>query len=234
VNRWIGTVLSGLLPGVCALCGGPSDGGAVCEGCLRDLTRVGWACRQCGAPVSGGRLCGRCVQEAPPVDRTVAALAYVGPARQLVHALKFQAQLPIARSLGEVLAAEVQSQGGVAVEFLVPVPLHLHRLRERGFNQAREVAAVLCERLGVALAGPHTCRRRCATTPQSRLTGTRARRRNVAGVFAASPGAFSGRRVALVDDVMTTGSTVYELARAVRAAGAEWVEAWVCCRTGDA
>jgi len=222
-----------VMPSSCLLCGGSSPKGPVCTGCTRDLTRTGLVCGRCGSPISTYHLCPPCLRDPPPVDRTVAPLAYGGATRRLVHALKFEGRLPVAGCLGEILAREVTTQGDVAVDVLVPVPLHVARLRGRGFNQAAEIAAAVSKRLGIPLAPQHACLRHSGTIPQSQVQGRRARRRNVAGAFAVSWGAFSGQRVALVDDVMTTGSTVYELARAIRKAGAIRVEAWVCCRVGE-
>ncbi|MCU0934472.1 MAG: hypothetical protein MUF66_00045 [Gammaproteobacteria bacterium] len=120
-------------------------------------------------------------------------------------------------------------------DLLIPVPLHRRRLRQRGFNQSVEVARVLEERLGLALVPSGGVIRVRITVPQTELEGAAARQRNVAGAFHVEHRAVRGQRVALVDDVMTTGATLYELARAVRASGAVWVEAWVCCRArGDA
>jgi ComF family protein len=222
-----------IMPGSCLLCGGSSPEGPVCTGCIGDLSRTGVVCGRCGSPISTYDLCPQCLRDPPPVDRTVAPLAYGGATRRLVHALKFEGKLPVAVCFGEILAREVATQGGLAVDVLVPVPLHVTRLRGRGFNQAAEIAAAVSGRLGVPQAPQHTCRRHSGKMPQSRIQGRRARRRNVSGVFAVSRGAFLGQRVAVVDDVMTTGSTVYELARAIRKAGAVRVEAWVCSRVGE-
>lgn len=230
VDRWTGNVLSWAMPSACALCGDITSADPVCPACVSDLPRIVGACPRCGIPLPAPATCAACALEAPPVERVVAALEFRGSARALVHGLKFRGQLPLARTLGGELARAVRSGGPVSVDVVVPVPLHRRRLRERGFNQARELARVLASDFGVPLAPPGVVLRRRGTLPQTELAGVGARRRNVSGAFQAEPAGLSGRRVALLDDVMTTGATLYELARAVRAAGAAAVEVWTCCR----
>jgi ComF family protein len=164
------------------------------------------------------------------VDRVIAALEFQGTARALVHGLKFRGQLPLARTLGAELAGAVRARGPVSAELIVPVPLHRRRLRERGFNQSSELARVVGAELGLPVSSPGVVVRQRRTVPQTELEGAGARQRNVSGAFRVDPEAVAGRRVALLDDVMTTGATAYELARAVRAAGTVGVEVWVCCR----
>lgn len=246
VNKWTRNVLGRWLPSACALCGAEARGGPVCGQCLDDLPRLGSACVRCGVPlpsaglqgslagtpVPGVTLCGSCLREPPPLARCVAALEFRDTARALVHGLKFRGQLPFARPLGEVVARSVAERGPVEADLLLPVPLHPGRLRQRGFNQATEVARVVSRLLGMPLASPGTATRRRSTVAQTDLPGARARRRNVAGAFQVDSREVSGRRVVLLDDVMTTGATLYELARTVGAAGARQVEAWACCRAG--
>ena len=246
VNKWTRNVLGRWLPSACALCGAEARGGPVCGQCLDDLPRLGSACVRCGVPlpsaglqgslagtpVPGVTLCGSCLREPPPLARCVAALEFRDTARALVHGLKFRGQLPFARPLGEVVARSVAERGPVEADLLLPVPLHPGRLRQRGFNQATEVARVVSRLLGMPLASPGTATRRRSTVAQTDLPGARARRRNVAGAFQVDSREVSGRRVVLRDDGMTTGATLYELARTVGAAGARQVEAWACCRAG--
>ena len=144
----------------------------------------------------------------------------------MLQKLKFGHALPPGRVLGELLAGVVlHSQ----VDVLVPVPLHPHRLRERGFNQALEIARPVGRALGVPVV-PRACRRTRDTPPQSSL-GARARRRNPLDAFAATD-AISGARVALIDDVYTSGSTVAAVTHALLHAGAIRVEAWCVARAG--
>jgi ComF family protein len=146
-----------------------------------------------------------------------------------VHALKFEGRVSVAGTLAHLLLEALEGRGHGHPDLMLPVPLHPARLRARGFNQAAEVARRLGGDVGVAQAPWGVCRRTKATHPQSRLQGGAARARNVRGAFLVDPG-LAGSRVAIVDDVMTTGATLFELARALRRVGVAEVQAWVCCR----
>jgi ComF family protein len=144
----------------------------------------------------------------------------------LIHGFKFHKKLGLARLLGGLMAESLRDRIDVMPEALIPVPLHRLRLCERGFNQAMELARPVSRRLECSLAHDG-CRRVRATEMQSLLSAD-ARRRNVQGVFEITR-RFPGH-VAIIDDVMTTGSTVAELAQALRHAGAERVDVWVLAR----
>lgn len=170
-------------------------------------------------------MCGRCLKCPPAFDRTVAALAYAFPFDRLIPRLKYQGRLAVAPVLGECLAHAVSSQPHP--DCLVPMPLHRQRLRERGFNHATEVAQVVAKRLGLPL-DRSLCRRSRNTPPQMGLKHD-ARRRNVRGAFECTQD-LSGRRIAIVDDVMTTGTSLDELAATLKRAGAAEVQCWVVAR----
>jgi ComF family protein len=160
---------------------------------------------------------------------TITALRYVFPVDQLVLALKFAGRLPPGRLLGELLAESVAVACTKHPDVLVPVPLHPARLRERGFNQAMEIARPVSHALGVPVS-TRACRRIRATAPQSDLKG-KARRRNVRGAFIADEHV-AGLHVAVIDDVYTTGSTIAAVTAALRSAGAARVDAWCVARAG--
>ncbi len=209
----------------CVLCGGLADGTMLCAPCLASLPRASVAaCPRCGVP-SGGALCGACLRDPPAFDRTVAALVYEFPVDKLVQALKYGQRLALARLLGLLLAERVA--GAPRPDVLIPMPLHPARLAERGFNQALEIGRVLSRRLGLPLK-PTLAARQRDTAVQAALP-LNARRRNVKGAFVCTTGVRE-RHVALVDDVMTSGATVNELAQAARAAGAREVSVWVVAR----
>ena len=181
----------------------------------------------CGLPVPAhSRICGQCQQQESAIGRTVAPWLYQPPVDGLIQDLKFHGKLPAGRLLGAMLARCAAIRASPA-EAIVPLPLHHRRLRERGFNQAAEIARPLARELGIPLR-TGWLRRPTATGPQARLDRDE-RRHNIRGVFRAEPDV-RGRRIALLDDVVTTGSTVEEAARALRLAGAREVEVWAVAR----
>jgi ComF family protein len=226
VYKWLLSAQARLFPPHCLLCRARiSDNAGICPGCRHSLPRLGHACPQCAAPCAGGELCGRCQRRPPAFDTTLAALPYLPPIAQLIHQLKYHRRLDCAQLLGLLLGDAVESTAAPLPELLVPVPLHPARLRRRGYNQALEIARPLSRRFGIPLAAG-AARRLRPTPPQTELA-PRSRRRNVHGAFAAD---LNAAHVAVVDDVMTTGSTVDALAHALRRAGAGKVEVWVVAR----
>jgi ComF family protein len=232
VYRWIKKLQFWLLPPTCLLCGAPGESERdLCAGCHADLPLNSQACQQCGIPLryaSTELICGECQQQPPAFDRTFAPLLYQPPVDYLIKGLKFSGRLAAARLLGEWLGDALQQRVGNLPEYLIPVPLHPSRLRERGFNQSLELARPVARRLGIPLL-PQGVRRIRHTQPQTQLAAE-ARRSNVQGAFAVSR-LLQARHVAILDDVITTGSTVNEIARVLRAAGVEEIEVWACART---
>jgi ComF family protein len=155
-------------------------------------------------------------------------MSYAEPVRELVHRLKFKGNRAVGPVLGGVLAERLASSRGARPDILLPVPLHKARLRERGFNQAVEIARVVARSRGVPLA-LHGAGRVRRTEPQSQLQGVQARRANLRGAFRVD-GGVRGLHVVIVDDVVTTGATVGELSRELLRAGAQRVDVWACCR----
>ncbi|OAI51043.1 hypothetical protein AYO46_01670 [Betaproteobacteria bacterium SCGC AG-212-J23] len=209
--------------GTCFICRGAASA-TLCERCDADLPRLRQpVCPRCALESPAGALCGRCLAQPPRYDATIAALGYAFPADALVHALKFRGELALAPFLGKLILEKI-SPG--SVDCVVPVPLSIQRLRERGYNQAVEIARHLGGRLEI-----ESCARERDAPPQAGLD-REARRRNVRGAFRCNR-SFAGERVALVDDVMTTGATLDALAAALKDAGAASVVNWVICRTAD-
>ena len=211
-----------LFGGGCFLCRGQAQD-LLCPECDADLPRLDFPlCPRCALPSPGGATCGRCLAEKPAYDATRAALAYDFPADALVHALKFRGELALAGLLGSLLRPRL---GEDRIDCIVPVPLSPTRLRERGYNQAVEIARHLA-RPGLDLA---LCERTRESRPQMELPYDE-RQRNVRGAFRCTR-ALVGARIAVVDDVMTTGATLDELARTLKDAGAVHVSNWVVART---
>jgi ComF family protein len=171
-------------------------------------------------------VCGSCLRHPPAFDRTLAALAYAFPLDRMIPRLKYHGQLAIAPALGECLAKVAEQ--AARPDRLIPMPLHAARIRERGFNHASEIARDIAKRLRLPL-DTASCQRIRDTPPQMGLKHD-ARRRNVRGAFACS-GEVHGQHVALIDDVMTTGTSLDELAATLKRAGAREVTCWVVTRT---
>jgi len=230
--RWItasSPLIRFLLPRHCLLCGATTARNALlCAGCDAELPRNTIACRQCGLPLPALReRCGHCLKNPPHVDRSVIPLHYAEPVDRLIKDFKFQARFPAGQALAELLADTLLTRHDAKPEWIVPVPLHRQRLRERGFNQALELSRWLSRRLGIPVAA-EACRRRRATAVQSRLDAGE-RRRNIRHAFAIHQLPKAGH-LALVDDVVTTGHTVNELARVLKRAGVATVEVWAVAR----
>ena len=207
--------------GSCFICRGAARA-TLCEACDADLPRLREPlCPRCALESPAGAVCGRCLSDPPHYDATIAALAYRFPADELVHALKFRGELALAPFLSSLLKERIGQ-----ADCIVPVPLSASRLRERGYNQSVEIARHLGGRMTV-----DACLRQRDAPPQTGLD-REARRRNVRGAFRCER-SFAGKRVAVVDDVMTTGATLDALAAALKDAGASHVVNWVVCRTAD-
>ena len=212
--------------GSCFLCRGAAED-LLCERCDADLPRLERErCPRCALESPAGAVCGRCLARPPAFDATIAALSYRFPTDVLVHALKFRSELALAVLFGKLLGERVAMSE--RVDFVVPVPLYTGRLRERGFNQAMEIARPLARSTRARLA-PELCER-IRDTPAQLGLPLEERRKNVAGAFNC-PKLIEGASVALVDDVMTTGSTLDEAAATLKRSGAARVVCWVLART---
>ncbi|MBT9613043.1 MAG: ComF family protein [Burkholderiales bacterium] len=208
----------------CLLCAAPSGAQMLCPACHASLPHIAHACPRCAAP-SVGQVCGECLKHPPAFDRTRAALEYAFPTDKLIQALKYGGQLALAKLLGELLTEAVADQP--RPETILPMPLHPARLKMRGFNQALEIAKVIAKQRNIPLA-PGLAQRIADTTPQASLP-IGARHTNVKGAFACNKD-LRGQSIAVVDDVMTSGATLHELAKILKRAGAAQVDVWVVAR----
>ncbi|MBA3581396.1 MAG: ComF family protein [Gammaproteobacteria bacterium] len=218
-------------PGHCVFCGQTSDTARdCCAACAQDLPLLQNACTACALPLNGpfasGVLCGACQKKHPIFDSAHAAWIYEEPVRSAIHRFKYDKQLAMGRALSELWLQQCTSISYQNIDALIPVPLHHSRERPRGFNQAALIAYDLAKhwRLPVLRA---SCQRIKATTEQKDLSAKQ-RRSNVRGAFKIK--GVIPKRVAIVDDVMTSGSTANELARVLKRAGAQHVEVWALAR----
>lgn len=221
-RRQVDSLLAALFPWGCALCGAKAAGIDLCSDCLQALPWLAEGEQCFRLPGADGRAPG-----------CTAALAYAAPVDRLVTGLKYRRERHCGRVLGEMLAIALAERAAtrpvpVTPDCLVPVPLHPRRLRERGYNQAVIIATTLESVLGIPVATDLLSRSR-DTGKQVRL-GRRHRLRNPQGAFVAAP-AVGGLRIALVDDVVTTGATLAGCGAALNAAGVVHCEAWVVART---
>lgn len=184
-------------------------------------------CPRCALPTADGMTCGHCLNNPPAFDRTIAALRYEFPLDELIQALKYRHQFALAPLLGAALAERV-SHSAPRPDVLIAMPLHPSRLRERGFNQALELAKIVARRLDLPLL-PRGAERIRATPPQVGLPW-KERAKSVRGAFSCSTD-LNGKHVAILDDVMTTGTSLHELGLALRKQGATEISAWVVART---
>jgi ComF family protein len=214
----------------CALCGeSTTRERRLCGGCERALPELGAHCAVCATPLPGAGIdrliCGRCQQRPPRYAYAHALFRYAAPIDRLIQGAKYHGRLDWLDMLGRRLSDHARVKAN-AIDAIVPVPLHRSRLRERGYNQSLELARPLSKRLGIGLN--LDIERVRATRPQKAMSGAE-RRRNVRNAFAATK-EFSGLRIAVVDDVMTSGATVDAVARCLRKAGAASVAVWVVAR----
>ena len=196
-------ILNAILPGSCLLCGADSQGNLLCPPCADDLPALSTTCCPiCADQTTHGERCGACLREAPHFERTIALYRYDFPADRIIHALKYGHQLAVAAWGARMLAEQI---GTEPYDWVIPLPLHPERLRERGFNQSAEIAREFGNWAKIPVDRSNVLRTR-ATPPQAELPH-KARHKNVRGAFECRAD-FSGQRLLLIDDVMTTGQRV--------------------------
>ncbi|HEX6834275.1 MAG TPA: ComF family protein [Rudaea sp.] len=227
-RRWRALPLA-VLPARCLLCGSDGDGRDLCVACAADLRRNDVCCIRCALPLSyPAPLCGECLQHPPPFDAAFVPYIYADPLDFLTTRLKFGRDLAAGRVLADLWTQALDERTVARPDLLVAIPLHASRLRERGFNQALELARPLAQRLAIPMSA-RALRRTRATPAQTGLSADQ-RRRNLRGAFAVSADESMPAHVAIVDDVMTTGTTLREAARVLKRAGAVRVDVWALAR----
>lgn len=228
--RGVARILSAFLPARCLLCEAPGLAALdLCDACWLALPWNDIACPHCGLPLPHpAPTCGACLKRPPPVTHTLAPLRYEGGVAQLLPRFKFHHQLAAGRVLAAAIVHAVEASAiADGMELLLPMPLHPKRLAQRGYNQVVELARPLSKALHLPLRLDGLNRVR-DTAPQTGLDA-RARRRNLRGAFVASP-EIQGMRILLLDDVITTGTSLREASRALLRAGASEVRALAIAR----
>ena len=231
------------VPDACLVCGRELWNERLCGGCQLQLPYLDNArqlCQNCALPLSwASPYCGRCLSAPPAFECCRIPFFYDYPLKRLIQRFKYRGHLAYGRLLAEQMLAYLQNgwhqptpMGGA--DWLIPVPMHWSRRLKRGFNQTELLARDLARPLELRV---HTglCRRHLPTQPQEGLS-RRERERNLRRAFILCPGAqaqLEGRSVVLLDDVVTTGSTMRELSRLLMDAGASRVEVWALARTPE-
>ncbi len=211
-------------PAPCLLCHAPSTHTHLCAPCWSELPWLPSAiCQCCAHPLPALGRCGRCLTTPPHFDQIAAACAYTYPLAPLIQSYKYHGRLATTRTLSAIL----REQSWPRPDLIVPVPLSAQRLQQRGFNQALELARDLSQHWETPIHKT-LCLKIRDTTPQARLPWA-ARQRNIRGAFVVME-ALQRQHVAIVDDVLTTGSTVNEIARLLKLAGAGRVTGHVIAR----
>ncbi len=229
----VADILRLALPQRCELCVARTGSGALlCADCASGLPSVAAACPVCALPSAAGAVCGACLTNPPPFAATVAAHVYAFPVDRLLQQIKYGGRITLAEWAGAALAAAARTaladrSDTERPEWIVALPLADARQRERGFNQAGEIASRVAQATALPLRAPLA--RIAAGPPQAALPWAE-RRRNVRGAFAVRRDV-RGAQIAVVDDVMTTGATLAEASRMLVRAGAARVECWVVART---
>lgn len=217
---------SKVFPYPCFLCGQNAEQSALCSDCIRDLPLLGNACKYCALPIFHGDICGTCLRQPPVQDSSFSLFRYDAHIKTCISAFKFQHQLEFASLFAELMAQKLCLRDDLP-ETLIPIPLHPTRIKERGFNQSLLLAQALARDLSRPSLSNALIRTR--PTPAQHRLSLRQRKSNLKRAFAWH-GDTRPQHVALIDDVMTTGTTLHEAARILRKIGVKTIEVWTIAR----
>jgi len=222
-----------LIKHTCPLCAEASKS-LICSSCKTMLPNIETQCIQCGLPLdkidtlNNTLRCGQCLQTPPAFDACISPYHYALPINQFVTQLKFHQKLHYAKILADLLIDRIDSATEKLPECIIPVPLHPARLRQRGFNQALEIARPIAKKYSLKLDSQ--CCKRIVSTPPQMQQNKQARQKNIRNAFRVLDN-FNYQDIAIVDDVMTTGQTLNELARVLRMHGAKHIQVWAVARS---
>ena len=221
-------MMNWILPQTCLLCYQKSDQRIdLCRDCENELPFITHACLSCGTPLPiHTPICGQCLQQPLPYNNTFALFTYHPPITKLIYDLKFNRKLVNAKILGDLMAKYLKFEK--KPDYIIPVPLHHKRLCERGFNQALEIARPIAKKFKVPLA-IKSCKRIKHTDAQAMVPKNK-RKKNIKNAFVIDAN-FTPHSVVILDDVVTTGQTVLELARVLRDNGIQKIDIWCCAKT---
>ena len=225
-------IFNAILQQACILCASHKGGDhGLCSDCLQSLPwHTAAKCPQCGL-LSDGHICGHCLQSAPCFDATRALFSYEYPLDRLLQHYKYKESLHLADTFASLFIKHLLDAAPInqtQTDLIMPMPMHIERLKQRGFNQALEIARLISKHRQIKLDFT-SCQRTRLTPPQASLP-LKERIKNIRGVFQCDTN-LQGLNIALVDDVMTSGASLNELAKTLKQAGAAHVECWVIART---
>ncbi|OYZ03617.1 MAG: phosphoribosyltransferase [Methylophilales bacterium 16-45-7] len=209
----LGHLLSKLQYAKCVLCEANAHNTlGICQACWQDLPwQINTCCPQCGL-TSSNVTCGQCLSQPPFYDATQALFEYAYPIDALLQAFKYQQQLYLGHMFAQISLKKFQPTD---IDCIVPMPMHPARLQERGFNQSLELANGIAKQLHLPVASKHS--HRIKNTPPQASLPLKARVKNIKGAFSCDD-YFVGKHVAIVDDVMTSGASLNELAKTLKQA----------------
>lgn len=220
-----------LLPSACLLCQENAGYDLLCSYCLQALPRIEYSCQRCGLEtLSDYQQCGQCITKSPSFDRTIAAFKYDDSLSFLIQQFKFHEHLTAGKFLSQCLWQKLKAcyQGNSWPEMILPVPLHKKRLQQRGFNQALELAKPIAKKIPRTVSHNNLIKNR-ATKAQAE-SSFEERKKNQRHAFSVHLPQRLPRHVAIIDDVMTTGSTVNEVATILKNNGVAQVDVWCVAR----
>jgi ComF family protein len=215
------------IPHKCALCLIACEDG-FCTYCHKLLPWIGNACYQCASPLPRQAICGRCQSSPPPFDNAIIPFLYRQPISKQIQSLKYGGQVHLANAFGKTLASRILQSNNPLADIIIPVPLHWRRIFNRGFNQSTEIARVVGKQLGIPISTDLLVRKKNTVT-QTDLD-IKMRFKNTRNAFAAKSTNLP-RHIALVDDVVTTGSTIISAAKTLKKAGVSEVSIWAIATT---
>lgn len=235
----INSLFNFLYPRQCVLCQQPVEAEDtaidLCPDCEDDLPVIKHACWQCGIPLAveqNQHLCGQCQQKPPAYDRVISIYHYQQPVSWMIQRMKFARQPALARLLASLVSEKIRHNITDMPDALIPVPLHPRRQFERGFNQSHDMAVLLSQTLHCPVDSRLV--ERHLNNPHQTGLDAKQRKKNVKNIFRVKNKTRpSYQHVAIIDDVMSTGSTINELARTLKKSGVEQVDAWVIARADN-
>lgn len=234
MKKLIQYLLTGLLPHACLLCHHPANHRALCDHCLDDLPRSIYACPRCARPIAHFKAnftCNYCLKHSfLPFDKTFALFLYQQPVTKLIMDIKFGQSLSNANLLGTLMADKIRQnwyQTTSLPTLILPIPLHPLRLKQRGYNQAIEIARPISKLLKIPME-TQVCQRLKHTAAQATLSAIK-RAENIKNAFVLTK-SISEQHIAVIDDVITTGGTVFEFCQVLKQGGAKRIDVWCAAR----